>query len=308
MPDVGYTELNETSGGNRIATEIIVAGANPTKAQRGKLMIGAFGVDDGDVSAANPLPVTVPDSVLTRDFFATGQTIYSNASGDFVATANSGAKTITLSSYANAVLSAAISTRNFVVSKIKKFSSTGAVSDVVITNVSFAAGVLTLADMAANFNAGDSVVVTLVGPDKAYDPTLDARKSIDSSFRTATIDSITSKLSSEHVMVNGVALVPKWKYKSALATSGNNEVVALVSGKKIRVLAFRISFSGTVNAQFRTSTAGAYLDILHYGAASVEVKGEFNPLGHFETVAGEALGINLSAATAVEVWVQYVEV
>jgi hypothetical protein len=42
-----------------------------------------------------------------------GNSVYSNVQGDFTATPNTGAKTITLSAYASTVLSSVITTANF---------------------------------------------------------------------------------------------------------------------------------------------------------------------------------------------------
>jgi hypothetical protein len=105
-----------------------------------------------------------------------GASTYSNVSGDFTATANSGAKTITFSSYASTVLSSVISTKNFANAVIKRISSAGAVDTLPLTNISFSANVLTLSDMSANFASGDTVAVFVPGPDKAFDETNDNQK------------------------------------------------------------------------------------------------------------------------------------
>src|SRR3954471_23525282 len=101
--------------------------------------------------------------------------IYSNLSGDFVATANSGAKTITLSSYASTVLSSIISTKNFLGASIKRVNTSGAVDTLPLTNISFTSNVLTLSGMATNFASGDQVAVVLIGPDKGFDEANDAQ-------------------------------------------------------------------------------------------------------------------------------------
>lgn len=50
------TTLNPGSGGDTIATDDI----SGVKFPRGKITIGADGVNDGDVSAANPMPASLP--------------------------------------------------------------------------------------------------------------------------------------------------------------------------------------------------------------------------------------------------------
>lgn len=123
-----------------------------------------------DIAGLNTAPSSSGSSSSSSSSSAGGggASTYSNAQGDFVATANVGAKTITLSAYANAVLSAVISSTNFLTATIKRRTSAGVVDSLPVTNVSFAANVLTLSDMAANFAAGDTVEVVIVGPDKAF--------------------------------------------------------------------------------------------------------------------------------------------
>lgn len=106
-----------------------------------------------------------------------GESSYSNVLGDFTATANSGAKTITLSAYAaGSPLSGAITALNFANGSIKRISSTGVVDTLPMTNIAFAANVLTLADMTANFAVGDTVEVNIIGPDKSYTEASDWKK------------------------------------------------------------------------------------------------------------------------------------
>jgi hypothetical protein len=98
---------------------------------------------------------------------------------------------------------------------------------------------------------------------------------------------------------------PKYAAISA-ASSGANSLVAAVTGKKLRVLAFNLSFSGSVNAKF--TSAANDITGLFYGAAAAQAVGPFSEAGLFETAAGEALGVNLSAATAVGGYLVYAEV
>lgn len=101
--------------------------------------------------------------------------LYSNLSGDFIATANTGAKTITLSLYANTTLSSVISTKNFLGASIKRVNTSGVVDTLPLTNISFTSNVLTLSDMTANFASGDLVAVVMIGPDKGFDEINDAQ-------------------------------------------------------------------------------------------------------------------------------------
>lgn len=92
----------------------------------------------------------------------------------------------------------------------------------------------------------------------------------------------------------------------AAASSGDNSLVAAVTGRRIRVLAFSLHFSGTVDAKFQSASTD--LTGLFYGTAGVQAQGAYSEVGLFETAAGEALELNLSAATAVGGYVVYCEV
>lgn len=96
--------------------------------------------------------------------------------------------------------------------------------------------------------------------------------------------------------------------KIAASSSGNNNLVAAQASNKIRVLAYHLSFAGTVNAKFQQDGASSPLDLtgLEYGVANVQVNPPFSPLGLFETAANKTLDINLSTNVAVGGWLVYV--
>lgn len=94
----------------------------------------------------------------------------------------------------------------------------------------------------------------------------------------------------------------------AASASGDNAVVAAVAGKKIRVRGFGI-LNGVATAQNVKWRSGA-TDItgLLYGFLAVGPLADAQAPANdflFETVAGQALNLNLSAATAVGGWVTY---
>jgi len=97
-----------------------------------------------------------------------GAIVYTNAAGDFIATPTNGATTITITGLpftleAIHVMGGSIE---------KKAVTTNIISTLTPTSISVASGVITLGGI-ANFATGDEVYVTLIGPDKAYDLTLD---------------------------------------------------------------------------------------------------------------------------------------
>lgn len=91
--------------------------------------------------------------------------------------------------------------------------------------------------------------------------------------------------------------------KVAAASNGSNEIVAAVAGKIIRVLGYHLSHSGTVNSKWQSASTD--LTGLNYGTAGVIAHEDQTRDGHFETAAGEALNLNLSAGTAVGGYISY---
>jgi hypothetical protein len=104
-------------------------------------------------------------------------------------------------------------------------------------------------------------------------------------------------------------LLPKFASVSA-ASNGNNTLVAAVTGKKIRVLSMHLTMSGTtVTWAFQTAAGGTALTgTMGPIAQGQTVVWPFNPLGHFETVAGQLLNLSLSGAQTVAGSLVYVEV
>ena len=70
------TQLNVGAGGDTLATDDI----GGIKYPRGKITLGADGVNDGDVSAANPLPVTIASTSIVQPISASGLPLPSGAS------------------------------------------------------------------------------------------------------------------------------------------------------------------------------------------------------------------------------------
>lgn len=112
---------------------------------------------------------------------------------------------------------------------------------------------------------------------------------------------------SSQVLVAGVAVTPKYAVISG-ATSGDNTVVAAVSGKKIRVLALKFVAAGTVNVRFESAAGGTALTGVESYVVNTGAVLNYNPVGWFETVSGELLNMELSAAVQVSGHLTYIEV
>lgn len=118
---------------------------------------------------------------------------------------------------------------------------------------------------------------------------------ISASHETATIYNGTT------------ALTPKFAVITA-SSSGATTVVAAVGGKRIRVLKWSLSSNGAVNVKWQSHVTPTDITGLHYLTQFASAGGAYCPVGHFQTVSGEALDINLSGAVAVGGELTYVEV
>lgn len=93
------------------------------------------------------------------------------------------------------------------------------------------------------------------------------------------------------------------------ATSGDNTLVAAVTGKKIRVLALFAIMTGTaVTIRFESGAGGTALTGQMQPTQGGGFVLSYNPVGWFETAAGELLNMELSGAQSVDGVLTYVEV
>ena len=110
--------------------------------------------------------------------------------------------------------------------------------------------------------------------------------------------------------VNTEDVVPQFA-NIAINTSGDNIIVAAVVGKKIRVVSCFMVGGGDVDAYF---VDGANTAIAGDGTNGIDLTANsgftlnFNPVGWFETAAGQSLDINLSGAVRVAGALTYIEV
>lgn len=116
---------------------------------------------------------------------------------------------------------------------------------------------------------------------------------------------------SDEIYVGGtsVVAVPQFAVVSA-ADSGDNTLVAAVTGKQIKVHNIVLIVPSAVSIYFKsgsTAIGGNSSTPLAIGANGGFAPGEAK-LGHFTTAAGEALVLNLSSAVSVGGWIVYTEV
>jgi hypothetical protein len=134
------------------------------------------------------------------------------------------------------------------------------------------------------------------------DPAVVALQAIQSSTATGNVAPDTA------VIYNGAtALTPKFATISA-SSSGDNTLVAAVPSKRIRVTSYLLSASAAVNGKFQSETAGDISGLHYWASAGQGATPAYDPTGIIQTVAGEALQLNLSGAVPVGGWLKYIEV
>ncbi len=107
---------------------------------------------------------------------------------------------------------------------------------------------------------------------------------------------------------NDLMALPLLYAPVACSTSGNNNIVAAVTGRSIVVMQYCLKSSGTVNPKWQTDGAvtGTDLTGLLYDVASSGEATPFSPGGLFAGTKGKTLDLNLSGSIAVGGWVVYV--
>ena len=89
------------------------------------------------------------------------------------------------------------------------------------------------------------------------------------------------------------------KVAISAASSGDNTLLAAITGKAIRVHSLFFIASSAVNIRFESAAGGTALTGVMEFAANGGMVLPFNPDGWFETVAGELLNLELSGAVGV---------
>ena len=117
-----------------------------------------------------------------------------------------------------------------------------------------------------------------------------------------TISKVTGSTTSRlNVEVKKVAI--------AASGSGDNTIVAAVTGKKIRVVSLFFICGGTVNVRFESGAGGTALTGVMPFIAQTGMVLPMNEDGWFaDTAAGALLNMELSAAVSVAGSLSYIEV
>lgn len=98
------------------------------------------------------------------------------------------------------------------------------------------------------------------------------------------------------------------RFNTSISSSGDNTVVAAVTGKKIRVIAAYWSQASAVNLKWTSSTTSDLTKLFYMPSTQPGFNLHPNPAGWFETVVGELLGCNLSSGVVVSVGGLYITI
>jgi hypothetical protein len=90
-----------------------------------------------------------------------------------------------------------------------------------------------------------------------------------------------------------------------VASSGDNTVVAAVTGKKIRVIALFLVAAGAVVARWESGASGTALTGQMTFAANGGKVLPYSEAGWFETAAGQLLNLELGGAVSVDGGIVY---
>ncbi len=122
-----------------------------------------------------------------------------------------------------------------------------------------------------------------------------------------TTDAIAAALQTDAIMNGATALTPKFFSESVTASDTDEELVAAVTSKKIRVLALVAQAGGTATDMTFESGGSTRKHKIPAGANGGQAL-PFNPAGWFETAAGESLTVTTGSGSTCEISGVYVEV
>lgn len=111
------------------------------------------------------------------------------------------------------------------------------------------------------------------------------------------------------IFSGGLAL-PKFAFANIAASTTDGAVITAVSGKKLRILDFKIStVTAATTVVFNTKPAGAGTAISATFNAPVGLVGSgFCEIGHFETNLSEGLSVTTGAGNTVSIQITYAEI
>ena len=96
-------------------------------------------------------------------------------------------------------------------------------------------------------------------------------------------------------------------FANVAASQTDSSVVSAITSTKIRVLSFHCQAGGTAT-DLTFNTASVAISPLFANAANGGAVGNFNPVGWFETLSGEALTVTTGSGSTTGITIVYAEV
>lgn len=287
--------LNSGSGGADVIAENITGNSFMPVS---KIHTGALDADGGPVTATNPLPVEISDGTNVLGTTAHPIKVDGSATTQPVSAAAlplpSGAATGAKQDTANTSLANLDGKAPALGQALAAASVPVVLTAAQVTALTPTAAITGFATSAKQ----DAAQTTLASILTALGATVLAAG-------TALIGAVAAALRTDSIMNGTTSLTPKFATATLSATG---PVVALVSGKKIRVLRYSLMTDAACTVYFRTIATTTQISGTKYLAATGGAGGTFCLVGHFETLSGEALGLMITGAANVSVDLTYVEV
>lgn len=159
------------------------------------------------------------------------------------------------------------------------------------------------------------VDTTITGTAVMWEDTGDTLRSVSTSkplpvqapAASRSSHSIAVAVQTDAVMNSLTALTPKFFTETVVASDTDEELVAAVVSKKLRVLALAVQCAGTATTITFESSTTTRKHRIPAGANGGQIL-PFNPVGWFETASGESLTVTLSAGSDADISGVYVEV
>lgn len=130
---------------------------------------------------------------------------------------------------------------------------------------------------------------------------------VDVPAAARTSDAVAAAVQTDAIMNGGTVLTPKFFSETVAASDTDEELVAAVTSKKIRVIALVVQCAGTATTCTFESGGSTRKHKVPAGANGGQVLPP-NPWGWFETAAGESLTVTTGAGSDTEISGVYVEV
>ena len=124
---------------------------------------------------------------------------------------------------------------------------------------------------------------------------------------TRSTHSIAAALQSDALMIGAAASAPKFFSASIAASSTDASLIAVVSGKKLRVVALAVHCGSTATTITFESSTTTRIHKVPAGANGGQIL-PFNPAGWFQTATDESLTCTTGTGSTTEISGVYIEV